>query len=394
MFKHMIKFIITGLLVLLNTTFSLIAFYIAFHGVNNNHSFRSWEIGFSVLNHFSIGLFIGLSIVGLYSSSAVKLRLVQENFLKNNIIFLQHYPISETIFCLGIFFLFTLEWFFQKAVNKVYRFDVQKYPLKSSILHYDENYLTDTEDEIELLLLVQSNNSTMNSMNSSNNKMSKRSFSHRNLDVKHQRQQQHHQFGKSILLSFALSLHSFFEGISFGLLDSFDQVIGMTIGMTMHQCICAVTLGFRLAQSSITHTKRCIAIFILLTYLLVFPTGVFSGKWFYDIFTNSNITSHNLTAAASSPPPVQPNHSSISHEFSLSGYIFVGLIQNFAASCFVYVILFDMLLPTVYSIGIKMSPTNHCMHSVVRTSSMGILCFCSLFLGFIFFCSLRILHHR
>ncbi|TNN12545.1 Zinc transporter ZIP1 isoform 1 [Schistosoma japonicum] len=372
-----IKFVTTAVLVALNSISSLIALYIGFRDVNSDKFSMSWSTVFSVLNHFSIGLFIGLSIVGLYSGSAVKLQIVQRKLLKSTTF--QHYPLPETILCLGIFFLFALEWFLHKVMYKVCEYDMQKSLHKNNGLqkHSECTQVEDLSDADEVELLMWSKNSNVNS--SPRNKKLKYSSSNRNSYDK-----QYFSFGKSVLLSCALSLHSFFEGVSFGVMNSFDQVISMTVGMVMHQFLCAATLAFRLTQSSVTHIKRYIAIFVLLCYLLVFPSGVLSGYWFYESFTNSNVTNPNLTSLT--------NNSFGLHEHEMSGYIVIGLVQNFAASSFLYVILFDAL-PAVLSVGVRTSSMNHCNYPTSQSSGIRILCFCCLLMGFMLFCGLRILHH-
>ncbi|KAK4469745.1 hypothetical protein MN116_006620 [Schistosoma mekongi] len=372
-----IKFVAATVLVAINSISSLFAFYIGFRGVSRDNFSMSWSTVFSILNHFSIGLFIGLSILGLYSGSAVKFQIVQRKLLKSSTF--QHYPLPETILCLGIFFLFTLEWFLQRVMCKVCDNDNEKSLHENNVLQKHSECIQDEDlsDADEVELLVWSKNSKVTP--TPRNRKLKYSSSSRNSYVK-----QYFSFGKSVLLSCALSLHSFFEGVSFGVMNSFDQVISMTVGMVMHQFLCAATLGFRLAQSSVTHIKRYIAIFVLLCYLLVFPSGVLSGYWFYELFTNSYAINSNLTSLT--------NNSFGLHEHEISGYIVIGLVQNFAASSFLYVILFDAL-PTVLSVGVRTSSMNHCVYPTSQSSKIRILCFCCLLMGFLLFCSLRILHY-
>ncbi|VDQ11549.1 unnamed protein product [Trichobilharzia regenti] len=174
----------------------------------------------------------------------------------------------------------------------------------------------------------------------------------------------------------------------------------MAVGMSMHQFLCAATLGFRLAQSSVTNTKRYIAVFVLICYLLVFPFGVSSGKKLFELaYTsyNDNFTSTRANNTLTS---------SSSYTHGNSGQLMIGLLQNFAASSFLYVILFDML-PAVSSYGVKTFSTpsvasassmHYCnsakYESTKRRRGSGILCFCSVFVGFVLVSGLRFLHHK
>ncbi|CAH8837367.1 unnamed protein product [Trichobilharzia szidati] len=401
-----LKFIITAILLGVNIISSLIAFYAGIKGVNRDKFSSSWGIGFSVLNYFSIGLFMGISILSLYSSSAVKLHTVQNELSQHSAF--KHYPISEALLCLGIFFLFICEWCSRKITKIVCRSSEQKslnnnnFEFLNSVESVPLNGSAYLEDEIELLPVQEISDNNSNSNHHNNNFERNNTKIRRTSVCRNKVGKQGFSLGKSILLSCALSLHSFLEGLSFGLLDSFDQVVSMAVGMAMHQFLCAATLGFRLAQSSVTNTKRYITIVVLVCYLLVFPFGVSSGKKLYELaYTTTyddNLTSTHANTTLTSP-------SSYTH--GNSGQLMIGLLQNFAASSFLYVILFDML-PAVSSYGVKTFSTpsvapassmhHHCNsvkyepNRIKRRS--GILCFCSIFIGFMIVSGLRFLHHK
>ncbi|CAH8501128.1 unnamed protein product [Heterobilharzia americana] len=334
----LLKLIITAILVAVNVVSSSIAFYVGVKGVNDGKLSTPFSVGFSLLNHFSIGLFLGISILGLYSSSAAKLQMIQKELPDHNAF--KYYPLPETTLCLGVFFLFVSEWCLQRITHSVCSSGVQKglngnpeiqRPLEN-ISHDHSRFF---EDEIELL--VESKSCDYNSERS-------------DTEVRHpparrsKAEKQSFSLGKSVILSCALGLHSFFEGLGFGLLDSFDQIISMTIGMAMHQFLCAATLGFRLAQSSVAHTKRYIAILVLFCYLVVFPLGVSSGRKLHETAYSSY--HHNMTSPETNDTLIS------SYEHELTGHIMIGLVQNFAASSFLYVILLD-ILPAVSSIPVK-----------------------------------------
>jgi len=53
---------------------------------------------------------------------------------------------------------------------------------------------------------------------------------------------------RSIVLLLALSLHSLFEGVAIGLQNTIMQLIGLSVGITVHGCLIAFALGMALAS--------------------------------------------------------------------------------------------------------------------------------------------------
>ena len=80
---------------------------------------------------------------------------------------------------------------------------------------------------------------------------------------------------RSIVLLLALSLHSLFEGVSIGLQNTIMQLIGLSVGVSVHGCLVAFALGMALAShhhSSVSTVVRFGAI-----YSVMVPGGIGIG---------------------------------------------------------------------------------------------------------------------
>ncbi|KAK8732329.1 hypothetical protein OTU49_007026 [Cherax quadricarinatus] len=61
-----------------------------------------------------------------------------------------------------------------------------------------------------------------------------------------------HSSLRSLLLLFALSLHSIFEGMAIGLQDSIDDVVSLFLVVIFHKAIIALSLGLNMVQSKLS----------------------------------------------------------------------------------------------------------------------------------------------
>jgi len=78
---------------------------------------------------------------------------------------------------------------------------------------------------------------------------------------------------RSVVLLLALSLHSLFEGVALGLQNTIMQLVGLSVGVTVHGCLVAFALGLALASHHSTpHIVRFGAI-----YSLMVPGGIGIG---------------------------------------------------------------------------------------------------------------------
>ena len=80
---------------------------------------------------------------------------------------------------------------------------------------------------------------------------------------------------RSIVLLLALSLHSLFEGVSVGLQNTVMQLVGLSVGVTVHGCLVAFALGMALASHH--HSSRFTIIRFGAVYSVMVPAGIGIG---------------------------------------------------------------------------------------------------------------------
>jgi len=80
---------------------------------------------------------------------------------------------------------------------------------------------------------------------------------------------------RSVVLLLALSLHSLFEGVAVGLQDTIMQLIGLSLGVTVHGSLMAFALGMTLVSH---HTARRSAVIRFgAIYSIMVPAGIGVG---------------------------------------------------------------------------------------------------------------------
>ncbi|GFT32149.1 zinc transporter ZIP1 [Nephila pilipes] len=84
---------------------------------------------------------------------------------------------------------------------------------------------------------------------------------------------------RSLLLVFALSLHSIFEGLAIGLQTSIQSNIRILIAVLIHKCIIAFTLGLNLTHSSLRNINVIKSNFF---FSLASPIGILIGVLVID----------------------------------------------------------------------------------------------------------------
>jgi len=80
---------------------------------------------------------------------------------------------------------------------------------------------------------------------------------------------------RSIVLLLALSLHSLFEGVAVGLQNTVMQLIGLSIGITVHGCLVAFALGMSLTSQH--SSSRSTVIRFGAVYSVMVPGGIGVG---------------------------------------------------------------------------------------------------------------------
>lgn len=114
---------------------------------------------------------------------------------------------------------------------------------------------------------------------------------------------------RSIVLLFALSLHSLFEGVAVGLQSMIVQLVGLSVGVTVHGCLVAFALGMALASHH--HSSRFAIIRLGAIYSVMVPGGIGIGM-------------------------------AIGTVHGFVGRLVSGLLQSLTAGTFIYVIFVEI----------------------------------------------------
>lgn len=119
-----------------------------------------------------------------------------------------------------------------------------------------------------------------------------------------------HSILRSLLLVFALSLHSVFEGLAIGLQSSIENVIRIFLAVLIHKSIIAFTLGLNLSHSKL---ERYSAIKGIVFFAFTSPVGILIGIVVVDFVTG------------------------------LAMMVTSGILQGLATGTFLYVTFFEVL---------------------------------------------------
>lgn len=119
-----------------------------------------------------------------------------------------------------------------------------------------------------------------------------------------------HSSLRSLLLLFALSLHSVFEGLAVGLQDTIDDVVALFLVVIFHKGIIAFSLGLNMVQSKLSMSQMLMGIMF---FCVTAPLGVGVGMGIMELQAS-------FTTAAIS-----------------------GMLQGIACGTFLYVTFFEVL---------------------------------------------------
>ncbi|XP_063602498.1 zinc transporter ZIP1-like isoform X2 [Penaeus indicus] len=89
-----------------------------------------------------------------------------------------------------------------------------------------------------------------------------------------------HSSLRSMLLLFALSLHSIFEGLAVGLQDTIDDVVALFLVVIFHKGIIAFSLGLNMVQSKLTVAQMLLGIMF---FCVTAPFGVGVGMGIMEL---------------------------------------------------------------------------------------------------------------
>lgn len=129
-------------------------------------------------------------------------------------------------------------------------------------------------------------------------------------EVSFHQDQSSHSVLRSLLLVFALSLHSVFEGLAIGLQTSLNDVVKILLAVLIHKSIIAFTLGLNLVHSKL---QRSSAYKGIVFFSLTSPVGIVIGLVVMDFVTG------------------------------LPMLVTSAILQGFAAGTFLYVTFFEVL---------------------------------------------------
>lgn len=79
---------------------------------------------------------------------------------------------------------------------------------------------------------------------------------------------------RCVILLFALSLHSLFEGMAIGLQTDLFKLINLTIGISVHECLVAFALGISLARQNLA---RSTVVKLCIIFSVTIPLGIGVG---------------------------------------------------------------------------------------------------------------------
>ncbi|XP_064115570.1 zinc transporter ZIP1-like [Macrobrachium nipponense] len=119
-----------------------------------------------------------------------------------------------------------------------------------------------------------------------------------------------HSSLRSLLLLFALSLHSIFEGLAVGLQETIDDVVALFLVVIFHKGIIAFSLGLNMVQSKLSMSQMLLGIMF---FCVTAPLGVGIGMGIMELQAS-------FTTAAIS-----------------------GILQGIACGTFLYVTFFEVL---------------------------------------------------
>ena len=80
---------------------------------------------------------------------------------------------------------------------------------------------------------------------------------------------------RAFILLFALSVHSLFEGMAVGLQESVVALVYIFLGVLLHECLIAFSIGLNLAQQK--GLNRGVVVKLSVVFSLMIPTGMAIG---------------------------------------------------------------------------------------------------------------------
>ncbi|KFM69124.1 Zinc transporter ZIP1, partial [Stegodyphus mimosarum] len=251
---------------------------------DQNHENRSRNFRMiSFLSCFGGGVFLATCLLHLFPDVREQMDLVFKTMKFN-----PNYPVAEFLFAFGFLTVLIVE---QIVLNCQDDVDEEKVPFLAHE-HSHQN-----PDEVS---------NTINNYGSVNEER----IEHHDHEISFHQDQSSHSVLRSLLLVFALSLHSVFEGLAIGLQASAENVIRILLAVLIHKCILAFTLGLNLSHSKL---KKGSIVKGNIFFSLTSPIGIVIGVVVIDFVKG------------------------------LSMLVTSGVLQGLAAGTFLYVTFFEVL---------------------------------------------------
>ncbi|GFY75477.1 zinc transporter ZIP1 [Trichonephila inaurata madagascariensis] len=215
--------------------------------------------GISYFTCFGGGVFLGTCLLHLFPDVQQEMNLI---FKDLNIV--PNYPVSEFLFGFGFLAILIIE---QIILN---------------CREQDE----DDDDEEEFLVQTQEQSTNDSTFQDNNTYYPTTQYGSIGVtpeacdeEVTYIQNRSSSSIFRSLLLVFALSLHSIFEGLAIGLQTSIQSNIRILVAVLIHKCIIAFTLGLNLTHSSLRNINVIKSNFF---FSLASPIGIVIGVLVID----------------------------------------------------------------------------------------------------------------
>lgn len=277
-----------------------------------------YQMLLSLMSCSAGGVFMGTCILDLFPDVQQQLDLLMDQSFVT-----QSYPIAEFIVVFGFLLVLTME---QIVLDYKEQSLLNRPPEAQSLLSEPEEQrrtlvqqhsLGGISDQPDLTASIRSETGSLSSATHGYNTAADhcdpqhaQGHSHVIFDHSVHHDVASHSSLRSLLLLFALSLHSVFEGMAVGLQGSIDDVVSLFLVVIFHKGIISFSLGLNMVQSKLSVTQMLMA---NMFFCVTAPLGLGLGMGITEMQTT-------FTTAAVS-----------------------GTLQGIACGTFLYVTFFEVL---------------------------------------------------
>lgn len=277
-----------------------------------------YQVLLSLMSCSAGGVFMGTCILDLFPDVQQQLDLLLDQTFST-----QSYPVAEFIVVFGFLLVLTME---QVVLDYKEQSLLNRPPEAQALLSEPEEQrrtlvqqhsLSGIRDQPDLTASIRSETGSLSGVGQGYNTAADhcgpeqaRGHSHNIFDHSVHHDIASHSSLRSLLLLFALSLHSVFEGLAVGLQDTIDDVVSLFLVVIFHKGIISFSLGLNMVQSKLSVTQMLMA---NMFFCVTAPLGVALGMGITEMQAS-------FTTAAVS-----------------------GTLQGIACGTFLYVTFFEVL---------------------------------------------------